>query len=274
MAMNEKLSELLRSASLCEPEALRAFLEALTEAKLFVPSRKQKSPLTHQPIYPNDFLDVLAVQGEEKVFVPAFTDEEFATEWFGEELVLRQFTIKELSMIIPDEWWVVLNPGQEISKEFSPWEIKQLRHGKDGLDEIVSDLAIRPEPISCIEPKPGEYARIKKRLIQIAKERDEILNLYLIKEVNSAKDPPCSTALIGVEVAANCPKKMREELQNNFQREADTLAIGEDPAKVICGDKELLGIFKGSKPFYSSASFLKKVTSAFKALVGSKKLGA
>lgn len=174
-----ELSELLISAAAGnEQKAATEFFRALLRAQVYVvyANAASESPsIIGQGSA--DSLGLLSVKLQGRVLVPIFTEEAMATAWSEGRYRVGPREFKSLIWGLGDSTWVYLNPSQEVGKEFSPWEIEQLRKGEDALEEIVSelydegdgDVAIRPlelpnlaELISCLTSTLESYPGIEE----------------------------------------------------------------------------------------------------------------
>jgi len=227
------------------PASTKAFLEAFLITEVFVPTRKQQHPLSDSPNYPNDFFELLAVKDKERTIIPTFSRMELIKEWCGNELLYRKVSTKNLIERTPEEWWLILNPGLEIEKEFSPWEISQLRLGTEGVSDIVSDLADESEPIEPedVEAVSQNDSGLHQALKIFFEQNASIAQLYLLR---ASKEERVSL-LIGLRLNAESDDDL-EELRDKCQRVARKELIGAEDLKVLAAlenQPELaLGIFQ------------------------------
>ena len=236
-------------------EAAQIFFERLFESTLVVPDRYQPQPLSNQPTYPNEFIHILGLQDSEdqdKVVVPVFTSKELINEWCGNELQHKEFSCEKLATTIPEGWWMILNPGQEIAKEFSPWELEQLRGGTERIPVLLSELFPKDivESIEVREPKEDELTELKEALTAVGAEEGSIKALYLLIEEGLSEDEErISSILIGIEADCQSSAEM-EDLKEKVKLVAEPTQIGGNPLKIYTGtDREeslMLGVFKGA----------------------------
>lgn len=239
-----------------QAEGATLFYQAFLDDILLVPNRFQEQPLQHQPSYPNDFLDIIAVQSGDKITVPAFSRNELVTTWCDQELKMRKITGKALVEMIPDNWHICLNPSAEVEKEFSPWEIAKLRQGRENISEIVSELYMNDliEVLQIEEVISPDYDQLKKGLASAASSFSQISKLYFAQE--SGKDingTSKSNLLLGIETSNTTPSEL-EEIQEKLTACARIFLIGDQDLKVRVGASGsasiTLGIFKEITPFY------------------------
>src|SRR5262245_14534021 len=100
-----------------DENAARSFYSLYLTHNFIVPERYQDYQLNHVPSYPNDFVNVLGVQSDSRVIVPAFTDLALLKDWCHQELRYKELTGSKLLELMPADWWICINPGDEVEKE-------------------------------------------------------------------------------------------------------------------------------------------------------------
>ena len=238
-------------------EARRAFFTAFLSGPLFVPERTQDTLLSHQPAYPHDLVTVLGIQDGERVVVPVFSSADAVAAWFGKELKFKTWTGERLVGIAPDGWWLALNPGQEIEKEISPWEIQQLRSGAAAIDSILEELGDDGEkvvrPVELVTPAPDELPMLREKLVAFANTDERVRALYLLKERGKdLDDNDIDTILVGADVTSRSLADL-DALRAALRNTAELQMIGGDRLRVSVGagiESLALGVFKSSTPFF------------------------
>jgi SseB protein N-terminal domain len=219
--MNEGIETLLnRIREEADDHLIEPFLDALFDSTLAVPIRTSFSELTRGVVYPNEFLSVLAVKAsDEKITIPLFTRAELTLAWCGATLECRMMTWSSLLALVPDSWWICLNPGQEVEKEFSPWEIELFKKGRESLPEIAEELreSLRDEDANALEtfsasPLPGNLFReevdiIKKVARSFAGIESIALLLQSNSETQSEKSSSHTTLLVRLGSATLSPSE-------------------------------------------------------------------
>ncbi len=265
-----KLDERLQQASRGGKSDIEGFLESFLETVLYVPERHQAQPMSDSPVYPDEFLNILGVQQEDRAFVPVFTDEELVEDWLGQELSVRKLSGHELLQLMPDEWWISLNPGSEYGKEFSPWEVRELRLGRDGIEEVVDELLQAEENVvlQLNQPNHEDYGDLIESLKDFAERKNDILRLYLLRE--ERKNQECEkrkTLLVGVESKIASPSDL-SNLQDTVRAIAAKALIGSDEDVRVYVDRDpeesmALSLFRNAAPFYErkkTKSFLSRLS--------------
>ena len=245
---NERLEALMDAASRESMEAARDFFEELLKAELFVPSRFQEQPLSDAPEYPNPFFNLLGVQAPDAVFIPVFTCTDYLEDWAGMPMAAEKITGAKLVEKVPEEWWVTINPDQEVGKELSPWEIDLLRGGE--IDAIIEELeSCNSEPVTFTATEDSEEVELKQLLRQIAEQQEEVVRLYLAKCVS---EDDSFNLMLGIE----CDKPRSDMLRYKFETTIAPSMIGKDPLQIYINDPEsmMFGLFKQLSPFYERTS--------------------
>ncbi len=252
---NNLIEENLLQAAEGQTKALEKVLLGLMAGPLYIPTRSQSQNLTHQPTYPNDLISILGVQDKERVVVPVFTAAEFIQEWFGNELSYKLYSGESLFGILPEEWWITINAGQEIEKEISPWEITRLKHGEAGIKEILEESSLDDAIVQSIDLKQvpeNDFSDLKQKISAYAVSKKDILKIYLMLEKSMTTDGATLEKLI---VGVECDKSTGdlEELKEKLVHICSLNLIGNMDSKIlagISGNNILLGPFKNSAPFY------------------------
>ncbi len=247
------LEELMSLAADGDRSAAEAFLSRFLSEIVFVANRQQSAQLSDQPDYPSEFVSILAVKDKDRAIVPVFTRGELIEDWCGSKLEFRSLTGQRLLSIMPDDWWISLNPGTDLEKEFSPWEIIQLKGGPQNFAAIIEELYADegPAQLTIESVADGEFVNLISALNQAASELPEILKLYALKEGD--KESGRSTILIG-SLLSKVSQARHDEILTILKSAAELAQIGAEPVRVVIGDSldqnPQLGIFKLLKPFF------------------------
>lgn len=253
----ESIELAIERASDGEAEAVASFFEILLECTLYVPKRFQKAPLSNAPIYPNEFLDILGIQDGERVVVPVFTRENFVHDWSGQDFIVRSLRASDLFELMPDGWWIDLNPGSDVGKELSAWEVSELKLGREAIPSLVQELVA--DEVS--QPIEIEFMSDQNKLpwmdviVEFATSKEKILSLYFAREIRQTIEKEISHVfLIGIESAAESVEEM-ELLRDEIQALAEKELIGADPVRSYIGrsrdESVALGLFKNCPALYS-----------------------
>lgn len=249
-----------------DSRAARTFFECLLGARFFVPERHQDRPLSDAPPYPNDFLNILGIKAPGRVIVPIFTRSELIESWCGVTLRFRTIGFAELMAIVPDDWWVCLNPGAEVEKELSPWELGLLKGGPQVIDELVSEFEsenVAPT-VQIRAPNDTEYGELRRGLLEYAATEPEVAKIFILREEGGEHREPI--VLVGVECFSS-DRRTLDRVKELVEAEVARGLIGSDPARVMVGGKETnnfaLTLFSKAEPIFTRGA---PATSARKGL--------
>lgn len=237
-------------------ERITQFYRDFLRAILAVPERLQPQKLSHQPTYPNDFVNILGIQDEQRVIIPIFTRSELIQIWCGQELLFKSYETDRFLTLIPEGWWVILNPGSEYEKEFSPWELDQLRGGIQSVPALVAEV-IALDPIESVEFKAvpeTELTDLRTKLKEDARLIPEVQKLFLIRENGRDLEGTLITTLIIGALIDPVPANDLKPIEERLRQTATYCQIGGESIKVRVGHviegNLLLGIFAGTPAFY------------------------
>ena len=252
---NLKIEQSIEMASGGSHTAARLVFEGLVDGPLYVPDRHQAQPLSDQPSYPTDLVYVLGLQDVERVVVPVFTRASDIEEWCGLPLSYRCYDGASLFSAIPEQWWIVVNPGSEIEKDLSPWEISRLSEGHAAIDELVEELFsdVEHDTLSVGPVAEEEVKELQAELIAYAKSDPLIHKLILLKEERESVDEhELQKLLLGVEVAEAAE---RATLKQHLADLANVHQIGKEAVNIFIdtdiNSSVTLGLFKNFSPFYT-----------------------
>lgn len=254
--VNTELLPSMELASHGDREGMARFYRAFLSGPLFVPDRYQDPPLPASAEYPNDLVHVLGVRVQSRTLVPCFSSPDLLAEWSGRPLSFKTMTGQALLGAVPDEWWLCLNPGQEVEKEFSPWEITELRAGPESIPEVIDDL-LKTETVRTVETvETGEadHPQLRAALREQARSEPAIAALYLLRERGEdAEGNETSTLLLGVAVSREAQARL-EQITEALRTVARQKLIGDEEVRVLGGvestESLMLRMFENSAPFY------------------------
>jgi hypothetical protein len=266
------MEESMNLAAHGDDKAAREFFLAFLAGPLYVPERFQSESPLNAPEYPNDFMNVMGIRDRDRVVVPVFSNPVLIEAWCGKALTYRTLPTIELLDLMPEDWWLIVNPGCEIDKDISPWEVEQLREGVQGIPAIIEELfPTGLETVIEVEtPRDDEYPELKNKLREFGAARAGVEALYLLIENGiDIDDNPTVAMLIGAKATLKDSDDMNR-LRDEIRSVVDVAMIGHtERVKVLIGgdaeDNMVLGIFKQVTPFYEKPqpSMLKRFMKAF-----------
>lgn len=268
----EKIGKALKLAALGYSDAARTFFESFFSYRFIIAQRYQPHPLTFCPQYPNDFINILAVADGDRVIVPVFLSADDLYEWSDQLPNIEEIEGRKLIERMPEQWWICLNPGQELEKEFSPWEINQLKAGPAAIDAIIEEIypSIIGQPIEISPLQTGEFQDLLAALCAEAPKHPSLKRIYAARETYSGiEDNQQSSVVVGLEIDSNIGAEL-EQIKRVFENLVDRAQIGDEHVRVLAGSTArdipnqssaglissslegnlVLGIFKGCRPIY------------------------
>lgn len=179
----QQLEKLLFQCSQGDRAAAREFIRKLSEISVVVPERFQEKALSDAPNYPNDFFNLLGIKDQERNTIPVFSREELLALWSGLELSFKIIQFQDLLAMTPEDWWITLNPGQDVEKDFSPWEIKKLSEGPAAEEELLEDLLTQFEqdPLALSPINPDQHRPLVEGLLTLAHKFSQINKITLVR---------------------------------------------------------------------------------------------
>jgi len=259
--LNE-LERALHEAVDGDDAARRRFLEILLNSSVVAAERRQAGQLSHQPRYPQTPFNFLAIQSEDRVYIPIFSSESRLREWFDRDLNLRSTPFPVLLDSIPDDWWLYLNPDAPAQKEFSPWELALLKKGGPGIAEVIQELNNSDDipPLNLQALADDQALELRTELTVFFNTHDDVTKIFMLKEPG-----PLGRIVIGLELKGDRAliKTRREEAAHK----ANKIQIGQDPVMVIAGmaGSSELSLFRFAKPFLErrGASWLARLAASW-----------
>lgn len=243
-------------ASFGEEAEIRAFFQLLLGMKLFAIDRHQETRMAHEPEYPSPFFGLLGVRDGDRTVIPLFTSKHLIRDWCGQEFQHSHLPINNILERSPSEWWLVINPGQEVEKEISPWEVNLLRAGPEGIEEIVKEhLASEYTAPLGIEPvADAEFARLREGFLKWVPSQPKIRSMRLARELSrDSEGREQRRLLLGLEIDTDNPTEL-SLLQEEAQKQADVAQIGDENVKVIVGKYGMqslaLSVLASVEPFW------------------------
>lgn len=256
---NSLIEENALKAAEGEAAALALMLRGILDGPLYVPNRRQSSELTFKPKYPNELVSIMGVDDRERVVTPVFSRPAFIVEWCGQQLAYSRHTFQSLASVLPAGWWLTINPGQDIEKEISPWEIEKLREGERAIPEVIDELSRETSIDQSIEIRSpdGRYKELQSALSDAARANPKIISLYLaVESSQTIEQKERETLLVGIECSALNQNEL-EAIKIDFEKISDLHLVGDNESKIFAGKRGssiILGVFKGILPFYTAAS--------------------
>ena len=259
------LAVALESAAEGGIDQLRTFFSLLCSSTLLVPTRQQERPVHNSATYPDEFLNLLALEEQERIFVPCFSDPAAIKEWYAGALNVREIEFSALNKLLPQDWWIVLNPSSDACKELSPWELERLRGGDQELAELLDELRQSEigSPVRIEALAQDQVQSLRQALIGWADQNDNVAEIYLAREYSTDYSElhekteshvvQSATLLVGVAIK-HSDSALLAQIQDQASVVAAAAMIGDESPRLLSGaiDSVALGVFKGIEPIYKA----------------------
>lgn len=257
----------IKESSAGSAEALTRFYETLLESEVIVPDRSNMDALTGSvgADFPRASIPWFAVKGKveegqpgadstERNIIPIFCSATGMELWCSRQLNHSVVFFKSLLQSVPNDWWLCLNPGSDLEKEFSPWEISLLKQGLDALPEIIADWQDQQENRSAnVEPlSTDKYPLVIKCLKDFGNVEKRVRAISALLETSQTEDGESRSILIGCEVSSVSETELTE-LTDRLNSSLRLTTIGEDPFRVFTSSDE------HPDPFFSIFNYIPAV---------------
>lgn len=199
------LTQLAEQAFSGNRAACVSFLRTFLETELVIPDREQTEKLSFSVEASSPFFPFFAFESEGETFVPVFELEEQVASWTGTPLSSRRYSGRQLFTLMPASWWVVFNPGSEVEKVFSPWEIALLRTGsEEAIAEVVTELFDSPseEFLDARTVEPGEHPQLFEAFSQFCRTTHSVKEGWVLEIAPATEENPAAKeVIIGVMIS-------------------------------------------------------------------------
>jgi hypothetical protein len=249
--MAKTLTVLSKEAFEGNRSSCEQFLRQFLDTELIVPDRHQSNIQSTNPEPFSPFYPFFSYEFEGETFIPCFEKEEQLTEWCSKPLTYRRSLGLRLIDLIPPNCWLVFNPGSEVEKPFSPWELSLLRLGSDeAIAEVISELFDTPteELLDANVLFSEEHPQLFAELQKICENRPQIDKAWILEVgLIQDSDTPANEVLVGFLVTKNLKNELKEteidELQATLQNLLAPLMIGRGSLRVVVLTEISEGIF-------------------------------
>jgi hypothetical protein len=184
--------------------AFMSFLRSFVRTDLIVPDSNQPFPLSGQASPPSPFFPFLAFNEDDQTLIPCFEEDAQIGSWSGTSLTFRRIPSTQLLQLVPDTWGLIFNPGSDIEKIFTPWEIGLLRDGSESsFEEIASELFDPPpEEFLSISPVSSlEYPQLLETFIDFCSAQVSVCEGWILEVVTPSEELEKSEIFAGVSLS-------------------------------------------------------------------------
>jgi hypothetical protein len=255
----QQLTALLQDAADEKPGAPEAFFEALLRAEVWVaqttPAQADGTASGPHIIGQGnpEELGVITVSYEGHDCVPIFTEEAFVADWALKKVFTAKKPFKTLLWVLGEETWLYLNPNQEIGKEITAWEVKQMRKGADAIPDLVGALGDDGIPDMEVRSDSELYPKLKRKILpvlELCKNLDEAF-MVAVKEDGSDTEKPMIGLKYNSKATSAEKNYIKEELRHvgteDFADGSGSLLVVDDLGNSYSPNEN---IFSDSRPFY------------------------
>mgnify|MGYP000325942580 CR=1 FL=1 len=257
-----ELTKILEDAANGEPGAVAAFFMRLLISGVYVPLHPSVERTTDngaQPILGSESfraLNYMTVLHDGKEIMPIFSEEIFVGEWAEREFEYAEVKFSSLIELLGDDVALHLNPGQDVGKEITPWEIAELRKGSDAIPDLVQLLAEEDGGGEIEVRSSGEiFPDLQRGLLPVLELYTELREAFIVavKEPAAESERPA----IGLRFLGITEGKRRylvSELENAAKEQ-----LPSHLSLIVCDDLDdhrspHLGLFTDVTPFYIAAT--------------------
>jgi hypothetical protein len=251
-----EINQALVNASEGDIASARFFLQSFLNYNWVVLEQNQGWLNPPDNLEKAQFCDILATKTEGEIRCPIFLSQEDANIWFDGVAITRTINGAHLLRITPPAWFLVIQPGMEIEKILTPWEKVRLLEGEDGIEEILNEIFVAEssEPIEIKVTSDTEYLELKKSLVLLANEANNVLHLWLLEKLTTDDEnyqDQDYLPLLGVEVATMVDNDFRDKLNNIVK--LNTIGGHEITIHYILSNEHSMisELFFGFEPFYA-----------------------
>lgn len=229
-----RLTALLSRAADAEPGAAAEFFRELLAATVFTALERGRTAPAVSPIVgekPLAELGYMIVHYQGNQALPIFTEPEFVEQWADEELPVHPLPFRELVQWVPQGMWLYVNPGQEVGKEFTPWEIEGLRQGVDAIPDLVAALDEHSEVEEfVINTSRDLFPDFKEQLRPILEIYPELREAFLVTMQEGDQGLP--KPVLGIRYEG-IPEAKRIYLRSEFERASEEFLPPESQLMIV-----------------------------------------
>ncbi|MDD2942884.1 MAG: SseB family protein [bacterium] len=267
--MSNNLERLLTEVAQGNIALAENFYRELLMSSVFVPESAQTQDKNEsKPILvgqtPENAQNWILVRAENIRYLPVFTCEEYGTDWASpSRLKFSYCSIKTLLWSLNPDTHIYLNPGQDIGKEFTPWEISQLKLGSEAIPELIAELAPLPDSGIEVIKDPKRHEKLQRSLRGVLDIFPEIDEAFLLELAREERDPQLLLALAMDNTSAELSQRIETAVRNLRE---DSFSANDLPLSIIFDIWNSASphrqLFISAKPFYIRQIELQKMSLA------------
>ncbi len=207
--------------------AFISFLRSFVAIDLIVPDSNQAFSLSGQASPPSPFFPFLAFSEDDQTFIPCFEEDNQISSWSRTPLTFRRMPTTQLLQLIPDSWGLIFNPGSDIEKIFTPWEIALLKDGSEGsFEEIAAELFDAPpeEFLSIYPVSPLEYSQLFQAFNDFCSAQASVSEGWILEVVTPSEELEKREIFAGISICKDGsavaslvhPMELRKQLSDTL----------------------------------------------------------
>ncbi len=175
--MSEQLNSMqsrLKDAFEDKSGAAKLFFEEFITSEVFIPLKQNSVDVEGELPIVGDRLaedkssevthNFVSIEFEGNRTIPVFSKPAFLEQWAEKKFTYEKRKLSSLIQILDQDTWVYLDAAQEYGREFSPWELKMLQQGKEGIDSILQSDKESFESELEVVSNPPEFDELRSRL--------------------------------------------------------------------------------------------------------------
>ena len=231
------LTTLLQIAASGDPSAVKDFYTELLNSSVFIPL---------QAAQPLRFVD------NDHTCIPAFFSDTSALLWAEGKYPVEKRAFRQLLQSIRENEWMLLNPGEELGKELSPWEISTLLQGPESIEELISELEFLPNVEVDVDHSTSLCPRFREQARSILDQYPPITEAFLIR-VTTREPNETEKIMLGLKSTNLHPSKesaMLQELQDLAHNSSELLGGLTVITDLNQRTNPNVLLFDGATPFY------------------------
>lgn len=209
------LSETLKLAAVGKETDIKDFFKALLSSTIFIPSlSKASAPPVIGALKTEADTAYQYIDYEEARCIPIFSSQEFLEEWADGNMQFVEELFSTFMWKIPHDVWAYLDPGQDIGKELSPWEIELLKLGEDSFEELIHGVQETEQENFEIEDATETLNQAKAPLINILEAYQVIEECFLLALREAEGE--LERALIGIRYNQEIDSDKRDQIRQEI----------------------------------------------------------
>ena len=177
-------------------------------------------------------------------------------DWCGKKLSYKEFRDSLLFKAIPEKWWGYLNPGTDLEREISPWEVERLASGRSSIPELLEEaLGLRQGDLLTIKPLEG-FEKLEESIRTFASGEEVLAQAYgALEEIPDHLDEYDSEQILLYFRINNYSPAESKDFEERLRAHVSLELIGDTKYKLFIEDAAkdslFLGLFEELEPIFT-----------------------